>query len=256
MSWARQADNLRGYVPLRSSALALAHNEVTPPDLAELYTVGRFDDPAAAVRAGYRQGQDEGRSAFFAPNVWPDPDRVPDFKEALNECYAALEDLAAKLMRLMALALDLDEHWFDDKIAEHITGLAVLHYPALEVPPLEGQYRRGPHTDWGSLTILYHDGQPGSADPVTGGPLGGRALGARIVRGESRRLDGRVDERPLGVHAAPGDRAGGTSPAIASRSPSSTSRPTTPLSSASPHARRLTTRPTTSRSPPASGSAS
>ena len=161
MTWARASDNLRGYVPLRSSTLALAHDEVTPPDLSELYSVSRFDDPAAAARAGSHDGQNAGRSAFFAPNVWPDPDRAPDFKEALNECYAVLEDLAAKLMGLMALALDLDEHWFDDKIAEHITGLAVLHYPALEEPPLEGQYRRGPHTDWGSLTILYHDGRPG-----------------------------------------------------------------------------------------------
>ena len=157
MTWARNADNLRGYVPPKTSALALAHDEVTPPDLAELYTVGRFDDPDAAVRAGYR----EGREGFFTPNVWPDPERVPDFREALTGCYTVLEDLAAKLMRLMALALDLDEHWFDDKIAEHITGLAVLHYPTLEEPPLPGQYRRGPHSDWGSLTILYHDGQPG-----------------------------------------------------------------------------------------------
>ena len=157
MAWARHADNLRGYVPLKSSALALAHDEVTPPDLCELYTVSRFDDPEAAVRAGFR----EGREGFFAPNVWPDPERVPDFKEALNDCYAVLEDLAARLMGLMALALGLDEHWFDDKIAEHITGLAVLHYPALEEPPHAGQYRRGPHSDWGSLTILYHDGQPG-----------------------------------------------------------------------------------------------
>ena len=157
MTWARSADNLRGYVPVKTSALALAHDEVTPPDLAELYTVGRFDDPDAAVRAGFR----EGREGFFAPNVWPDPERVPGLKEALSACYAVLEDLAAKLLGLMALALELDEHWFDDKIAEHITGLAVLHYPTLEEPPLPGQYRRGPHSDWGSLTILYHDGQPG-----------------------------------------------------------------------------------------------
>ena len=161
MTWAREADNLRGYVPLKSSALALAHDEVTPPDLCELYTVSRFDDPEAAIRVGFREGRDEGREAFFAPNVWPDPERAPGFKGALNDCYAVLEDLAARLMRLMALALGLDEHWFDDKIAEHITGLAVLHYPALEAPPLPGQYRRGPHSDWGSLTILYHDGQPG-----------------------------------------------------------------------------------------------
>ena len=161
MRWARQADNLRGYVPLKSSALALARGEVTPPDLCELYSISRFDNPEAAVRAGWREGQDDARSAFFAPNVWPDAEQVPDFRESVDACYSVLEDLAAKLMRLMALALGLDEHWFDDKIAEHITGLAVLHYPALDGPPLPGQYRRGPHTDWGSVTILYHDGQPG-----------------------------------------------------------------------------------------------
>ena len=154
---ARSWDNVRGYVPFKSSALAQAHDEVTPPDLCELYTVGRFDDPEVALRAGYR----EGREAFFAPNVWPDPELAPDFKDAFEACYEALEDLAAKLMALMALALGLDEHWFDDKIADHITGLAVLHYPIIGEPPLPGQYRRGPHTDWGSLTILYHDGEPG-----------------------------------------------------------------------------------------------
>ena len=116
-------------------------------------------DLSGAFEPGPRR--DEGREAFFSPNVWPDPERVPDFRAALNACYEVLEGLAAKLMGLMALALDLDEHWFDEKIAEHITGLAVLHYPALEEPPLSGQYRRGPHSDWGSLTILYHDGKPG-----------------------------------------------------------------------------------------------
>ncbi len=161
MSWVRHDQNRLGYVPLRSSALALAHDEMTPPDLAEAFSVSRFDDPADAVRAGSHAGAGDGRADFFAPNVWPDPKQAPGFREALNDCYAVLEALAADLMRLMALALNLDEHWFDDKIAEHITGLTVLHYPELQAPPLPGQYRRGPHTDWGSLTILHHDSQPG-----------------------------------------------------------------------------------------------
>ena len=149
--------NRRGYKPLRSSTLALSRDEETPPDLAELYLVNRFDDRDAARRAGLREGREE----FFAPNVWPDPDQVPGFRESCLAYYAVMEDLAAKLMRLMALALDLDEHWFDDKIADHVTGLATLRYPALDAAPLSGQFRRGPHSDWGSLTILYSDGVPG-----------------------------------------------------------------------------------------------
>jgi len=147
----------RGFTPSQASALALSREDESLPDLCELYTVNRFDDPEAARRAGSRAG----REGFFAPNIWPDPDRVPGFKEAFETYYEVMEDLATKLMRLMALALGLDEHWFDDKIRDHITNLTVNHYPALDKPALPGQFRRGAHSDWGSLTILYHDGEPG-----------------------------------------------------------------------------------------------
>ena len=149
--------NRRGYKPLQSSTLALSRGQQTPPDLAELFLVNRFDDRDAARRAGLREGREE----FFAPNVWPDPGLVPGFRESFLAYYGVMEGLAAEIMGLMALALGLDEHWFDDKIADHITGLAALRYPALEAAPLPGQFRRGPHSDWGSLTILYGDGVPG-----------------------------------------------------------------------------------------------
>ncbi|MCY4423248.1 MAG: hypothetical protein OXC06_09270 [Acidimicrobiaceae bacterium] len=152
-----EVGNRRGYKPLQSSTLALSRDKETPPDLAELYLVNRFDDREAARRAGLREGREE----FFAPNVWPDSDMVPGFRESFLAYYAVMEDLAARIMGLMALALNLDEHWFDDKIADHVTGLAALRYPALDAAPLPGQFRRGPHSDWGSLTILYSDGVPG-----------------------------------------------------------------------------------------------
>ena len=147
----------RGFTPSQASALALSREDESLPDLCELYTVNRFDDPDVARRAGLR----EGREGFFAPNIWPDPDRVPGFKDAFETYYEVMEDLATKLMRLMALALGLDECWFDDKIRDHITNLTVNHYPALDRPARPGQFRRGAHSDWGSLTILYHDGEPG-----------------------------------------------------------------------------------------------
>ena len=147
----------RGFKPVQSSTLALSRDQQTPPDLAELFLINRFDDREAARRAGLR----EGREDFFAPNVWPDAEQLPGFREAFETYYAVMEDLATKLMGLMALGLGLDEHWFDGAIADHITGLAALHYPALDAAPLPGQFRRGPHSDWGSLTILYSDGVPG-----------------------------------------------------------------------------------------------
>ena len=149
--------NRRGYKPLGGTLLASSRGVETPPDLCELYLVHRFDDPEAARRAGLR----EGREAFFAPNVWPDPEQVLNFRETFETYYAVMEGLAARLMGLMALALGLNENWFDDKIADHVTALSAVHYPALDEAPLPGQYRRGPHSDWGSLTVLHHDGGPG-----------------------------------------------------------------------------------------------
>ena len=157
MVLARGPASRRGYQPPKASALARTRGQETPPDLAELYMINRFDDREAARRAGLR----EGREDFFAPNIWPDAELVPGFKEAFEAYYAVMEGLANTLIRLMARALGLEESWFDDKVIDHITALAVLHYPALEEPPLPGQYRRGPHSDFGSLTILYHDGEPG-----------------------------------------------------------------------------------------------
>lgn len=144
----------RGFFPIQTSALAGSLDVETPPDLCEVFAVNRFDDAGAAEAAGLQ----DGREGFFAPNIWPD---IDGFREAWTAYYAAMEDLSNDLMRLMAIALDLDEDWFDDKIGQHISNLVVNHYPAQDTPPLEGQIRRGAHTDYGSLTVLFQDDNPG-----------------------------------------------------------------------------------------------
>ena len=174
--------NRRGYKPLQSSTLALSRDTETPPDLAELYLVNRFDDREAARRAGLREGREE----FFAPNVWPDPDLVSGFRESFLAHYAVMEDLAAKLMRLMALALDLEEHWFDDKIADHITGLAALRYPAMDAPPAAGAVPPGAALGLGEPHDPLRRRGAGLADPVARGRVGGRARGGGFLRGEHR----------------------------------------------------------------------
>jgi len=142
-----------GFTPAQGTALAMGHDVITPPDLCETYSISRFDNVEPGIDPG------NGRSAFITPNVWPS--RPPEFKPALTAYYAAMEGLADRLIGLMALALGMEERWFADKIGIHITGLTALHYPALEQPALPGQLRRGEHTDWGSITILHHDGEPG-----------------------------------------------------------------------------------------------
>jgi len=141
---------IRGYYQTASYVAASADVE-TAPDLCQLYTVCRLGDPGVATEASL--GEDF--EVWSRPNPWPS--EVPEFEPTWREYYVELESLAGELMQLFALALGLDETFFDDKIDDHITNLVANHYPPVTDEPLPGQYRKGPHSDWGTLTILHQD---------------------------------------------------------------------------------------------------
>ncbi|HEV7255812.1 MAG TPA: 2OG-Fe(II) oxygenase family protein [Mesorhizobium sp.] len=88
----------------------------------------------------------------YAPTIWP---AAPEgFKEAWQAYYAAMEDLARRVMRLFAAALGLPDRHFEPFIGAPISALRALNYPEQRVAPKPGQLRAGAHTDYGSLTIL------------------------------------------------------------------------------------------------------
>lgn len=96
---------------------------------------------------------------FFSPNLWPDD--PPGLRPVMEEYHSTLTALAATLMRVFALALDLDENYFDDKIDKTGAHIRLNKYPAQETAPVPGQLRSGAHTDYGTLTILYGEDTPG-----------------------------------------------------------------------------------------------
>ncbi|MBV8538640.1 MAG: isopenicillin N synthase family oxygenase [Alphaproteobacteria bacterium] len=157
----KNPDVNRGYYALETQAVAYSRDDrQAPPDFRELYSIKRFEfDPADP----YYQTPTAQR--IFAPNIWPD--NLPGFKEALTSYYRAMERLAQTLMRLFALALDLDEHWFDDKIDRHMTTFALSNYPDQPTRLRAGQLRAGAHTDYGSLTILKTEDRPGGLEVLT-----------------------------------------------------------------------------------------
>lgn len=71
--------------------------------------------------------------------------------------YQQCQNLSKHLYKLFALALNLDEHWFNNKINEHRSALRSLYYPSISSPLSENQYRSSAHTDYGSFTILKQD---------------------------------------------------------------------------------------------------
>ncbi|MGF1428893.1 isopenicillin N synthase family dioxygenase [Kitasatospora sp. LaBMicrA B282] len=155
-----------------SNADASVAHERALPDVSETFTVNRLGeaDGAAALPA-------DADRALLTPNRWP---QLPGFAEAYRAYYAAMEQLAADLMRLFALALDLPEDWFAAKIERHMTNLTANYYPRQPVPPAPGQLRKGLHSDWGSLTILYQDDGPGGLQVLD---KGGDWLDVPVIEG-------------------------------------------------------------------------
>jgi isopenicillin N synthase-like dioxygenase len=158
---ARSADARisRGYRGIGNEGLAGTRADETPPDLKEVFHLGPPDFPHDAYHCSPEA------QPHFVDNVWPQSPAA--FRPALTAYYQAAEKLAADLMRMFALALDLPETFFADKIDRHISALRIINYPEQATAPLPGQLRAGAHSDYGALTILLGENQPGSLEVRT-----------------------------------------------------------------------------------------
>ena len=150
-----------GYLGPGTEALAKSRNVETPPDLKESFNGGPLAVPAGMT-------DPEALGFCYAPTIWPEGPE--GFAKAWKAYYRAMEDLAARIMRVFAVGLQLDEHFFDAAIDAPISALRALNYPEQTVAPQPGQLRAGAHTDYGSLTILMP--QPGSKGLEIIGPDG------------------------------------------------------------------------------------
>jgi isopenicillin N synthase-like dioxygenase len=126
-----------GYVPLQVEALAASLGKRTPGDLKESLNTG----------------------TDFAHDRWP---REPaTLRDVYVRYFAAVNDLAGTIMRIFALALELPEAYFADKIDRPLAFLRVINYPEQTEAPEPGQLRAGEHTDYGTITILRPENVPG-----------------------------------------------------------------------------------------------
>jgi len=90
---------------------------------------------------------------MLGPNVWPD---VPGFAHDVGAYYDAASNLDSKLFHGFALALSLDETYFDPFITKPSSQLRLIHYPFnAEAADTQGI---GAHTDYECFTILLATG--------------------------------------------------------------------------------------------------
>jgi len=149
----------RGYHPVGGETLSEANDATAPPDLKEFFHVGPVETTADPYYTG-----PQGRR-HFEPNIWP---AVPaGFAQAATVYYRAMSDLVVFLMRLAAIAKDVPEAFFDDKVDRSIGTMRLNYYPAQTAPPSPGQLRASAHTDYGGFTILSGEDVPGGLQVLT-----------------------------------------------------------------------------------------
>lgn len=143
-------DVYRGWVGPGLEATAATYGVETPPDLRESFTCGPVEVPQADLV--------EIAPRWFAPNRWPT--EPLSFRASLESWWRAGRKLADELLDIFSLALGLPEQQLRNQCtATTADGTLNWYPPRSSGEPTDGQFRIGPHTDFGTLTIL--DRQPG-----------------------------------------------------------------------------------------------
>jgi isopenicillin N synthase-like dioxygenase len=139
----------RGWLPPGAEANGYAEGTETPPDLKESFSLAA-DQPTGNAAIDER---------WFRPNVWPA--EVPELQPVVSDYIDRMHRLADELMALCAVALGLPADHFEPFLSHPTYGVNLNWYPPMDPAraPEPGQYRIGPHTDFGTVTVL--DREPG-----------------------------------------------------------------------------------------------
>jgi len=125
-------------------------------------------DRKETFNIGYDLAPDDPRVIAGAPfrgvNQWP---AIPGFRDTLLAYYDAALALGVAIHRAFAADLGLPEDHFDAAFADPLAALRLLHYP----PATGGadEIGAGAHTDYGAITLLMTDGEPGLQVKPRGG---------------------------------------------------------------------------------------
>lgn len=126
------SENHSGYVPIGEERFVENSN-----DLKEAYDVN------------YDYLSLENRRPLIGPTQWPN-DAV--FKQNVSNYYQHIKTIGQQIFQSFALALGLDEHYFDAHISKAPSQLRLIHYPYnADIQDKEGI---GAHTDYECFTLL------------------------------------------------------------------------------------------------------
>ncbi|KIW17910.1 hypothetical protein PV08_05105 [Exophiala spinifera] len=89
-----------------------------------------------------------------AKNQWPEEDELPGFKTSVGSYYEQMTTLSRKLAGIFALSLELDRHFFEEKLKKPGSLLSLNYYAARTEDKPDTTASILAHTDHELFTIL------------------------------------------------------------------------------------------------------
>lgn len=133
----------RGYVPYAESTL----DRKFAVDLKHSFNYAwpfQPDDPE--IRAGL---------PLCGFNQWPAGQEA--WRKLVEEYYQQVFEVGQKVLEGFALALGARRDFFRDKYRRPLVRTRLLYYPPQAPDPAGRQFGCAPHTDWGTVTLLWQD---------------------------------------------------------------------------------------------------
>jgi isopenicillin N synthase-like dioxygenase len=158
----------RGYMEPKSSLIETSSvARVTRPNDSESFMLMHEVSPEDPRYGTPLNGQ----------NPWPDD--LPGFREAVTAYDRVMHDFCQRLLRPIALALDLPPDAFQMHFRRPTTFLRLLHYPPQAADAAGDAFGSAPHTDYGFITLLAQDNvgglevRPRDGDWIAAPPIPG-----------------------------------------------------------------------------------
>ena len=119
------------------------------PDYKEIFDSG----PHQEVKEEFRDLR------YYSKNLWPD--QLPFFEENINNYYDLCTDIGMNVLSFIEHSLNFSKKFFRDKFENQMSLLRCNYYPPRKSTLSNKDYGIAPHTDYGCLTILLTDNNPG-----------------------------------------------------------------------------------------------
>ena len=119
------------------------------PDYKEIFDIG----PHQKIKDEFKE------LTYYSKNLWPE--QLPFFEKKINDYYNLCTQVGMNIISFIEHSLNLSEKFFSDKFEYPMSLLRCNYYPPRKSMLSNKDYGIAPHTDYGCLTILLTDNNPG-----------------------------------------------------------------------------------------------